>query len=126
MPTRPKLAAAEAGQVQHKTWDAFVSESLSKITPYMQILPPTADDPDPEPAEVPCPSGAQMVLLNAARSTGNDEAGFEAMFGEEMGQRLFLATQTLPFVVRAKILSDVMMHYGAQAMPGMPGQPDPE
>lgn len=126
MPARPKLATAEAGQVQYTTWDGYVSEVMANVEPFVQPVPPTEDDPNPAPVEVSCPTGAQMDALNAARASGNDELGLQALYGEELGHRLFVATRGTGFIVRAKLLSDVMMHYSMQAANGMPGRPNPE
>jgi hypothetical protein len=126
VPSAPKTAAKAAAKVHFATWDEFVTEATKGIEPYVQPVPPTADDPHPDPVEVPCPTGDQLVALGAAQTGGSDEAAFVAIFGEELAPRLLLATGSLPFTVRAQMIQKLMMHYGMQSVKGMPGVPDPE
>lgn len=128
MPSRPRTAAKAASQVGYSdvSWDQYVLEATASMEPFRQPLPPTDDDPEPKPAEVPCPTARQLRVLGDAQSSGSDEAAFVALFGEELAPRLLLATENLPFTVRAKMISALMMHYGLQAAPNMPGVPNPE
>jgi hypothetical protein len=126
VPSRPRTAAKAASQVEYKGWAQYVQEATASMEPFRQPLPPTDEDPEPEPAEIACPTPEQLTLMAAAQSTGSDEAAFVALFGEELAPRLLLATAGLPFVVRAKMIGDLMMHYGLQAAPNMPGVPNPE
>jgi hypothetical protein len=125
VPAKPKLASTAAASTHFQTWDEYMEEATQGLTPYLQPLPPTDDDPDPVPAEIPCPSSEQLSALTAAQESGSDEAAFVALFGEELAPRLLLATAGKPFVIRAKMISGLMMHYGMQAAPNA-GVPSPE
>jgi hypothetical protein len=75
MPTRPKLAAAEAGQVDFDTFDSIMEEAQRGVTPYRILLP--GDD---EPTEIPCPSGRQMKAFGVATRMLDDDAAALALF----------------------------------------------
>lgn len=118
-PRRPKLVTPDQTP-RYVTWDQYVEEATADIEPYVLPLPPDPANPDADPgtAEIPCPSGEQMQALASAQTTGDDAAAFVAIFGEELAPRLLTATAKLPFFVRAKMVGEVMMHYGQQAAPG--------
>ena len=112
-PRRPKLVDA----ANYPTWDQYVQEATGHIEPFVLPLPPPPDAPEgyvPEQVEVPCPTGGQMTALAMAQQAGDDNAAFVAIFGEDLAPRLLAATADLPFVVRAKLVQRVMMHYGTQ------------
>lgn len=126
MPTRPKLATAAASHVQFKAWDQWMEEALEGIEPYFQPMPPTEDDPEPKPLEVPCPTSDQLRALPTSQGEGSDEAAFVMLFGEEAAPRLLLATGGKAFVLRSKMIASILMHYNIQAIPNQPGVPSPE
>lgn len=107
-PRPPKLATAEAAQVEYVTWDQFVEEATAGITPFRMVLPD-----DDEPTEFPCPTGAQMEALGAAQESMDDAAAFQALFGPS-ADRLLELTVALPFTVRARLIQRIMTHYGLQ------------
>lgn len=109
MPTKPRLAAAEAATYEYQTWDAFIEESTKDLKPFGLVLP--GDD---EPTVFPCPTGAQMQALAVAQQNMDDEAAAVAVFGEH-AERIMDLTAGKPFVVRARLLGKVMEHYGLQA-----------
>jgi hypothetical protein len=108
MPTRPKLATAEAGQVDYDTFDSIMEEAQRGVTPYRILLPG-----DEEPTEIPCPSGRQMKAFGVATRMLDDDAAALALFGE-YGPRFIELTEDLPFYVRAQLLAKLMGHYGIQ------------
>ena len=116
-PAKSKLVTPQDAPT-YPVWDTYVAEATANITPYVQPLPPPANVPEgyvPEYIEVPCPDGDQMDAVSAAQRAGDDNAAFVAIFGPDVAARLLTATQSLPFIVRARILGDVMRHYGLQA-----------
>ena len=115
MPTKPRLATAQASELVYQTWDEFVEEATKDITPYGLVLP--GDD---RPTIFPCPTGAQMQAFGVAMNTMNDEAGAAAIFGEH-ADRIIDLTQGQPFVVRARLMAEIMKHYGIQAGGTQPG-----
>lgn len=115
-PRKPRLVKPDEAP-SYTNWNEYVQEATEGVTPFRLPLPPPDDAPDgyvPEVAEVPCPDGDQMLAFAAAQRTGNDTAGLIAIFGEDLGVRLLEATAHLPFFVRAKLIADVMKHYGQQ------------
>ena len=103
------------------TWNAYVAEATDDVEQYLQPLPPPENPPEdyqPEIATIPCPDGDAMEDLTDAQRRGDDNAAFVIVFGEEVAVRLLRATAKLPFTVRAKLLADVLRHYGLQAAGG--------
>lgn len=113
-PTRPTLVKPDDAPAT-PTWDAYVTEATANIVPFVQPLPPLEDGTDGGSVEVPCPTGDQIDALGVAQRSGSDEGAFVAIFGPDVAPRLLLATKGLPFFVRAKLVGDVMRHYGMQA-----------
>jgi hypothetical protein len=99
---------------KHDNWNQYVAEATASIVPFVMPLPPSDNPDDPDEVVVPCPDGDQLDALTSAQRGGDDAAAFVAIFGPDVAARLLLATAKLPFVLRAKMIADVMNHYGMQ------------
>ncbi len=105
-PRRPRVVTPD--EPKYDTWDAYMEEATAGLRPFTMPMP------DGSRVEVACPTGDQMEALGRAQQRGDDALAFHALFGEEIGNALLAATKDAPFLIRAKIVQDVMMHYGQQ------------
>ncbi len=107
MPTRPKLAVAEAGQLQFKSFDQYVEEANANKTPFALVIS------DEETITVECPLGNDIIALSEAQVAQDIVAMATAIFHEN-APRILQLTGTQRFTVLASIVNDVMLYYGVQ------------
>lgn len=120
-PTRSKKQAPEVEEFD--TFDEMMADATDDVAPFVMPVPrwdPETDErlPD-EKVTFPCPTGDQMEDWNIAARGGDDYAAYIALYGEDVAERLWRATGTLPFVKRATLMSKILVHYQLQAADGM-------
>ncbi len=107
MPTRPKLAAVEAGKIRFKTFDQYVEEAMDGKEPFQL---PVADG---DVITVQCPLGSDIIALAEAQIRQDVVAAATAIFKDD-APRILMLTGSQRFTVFARILNDVLTYYGMQ------------
>jgi hypothetical protein len=120
-PTRSKKQAPEVEEFD--SFDEMMADSVSDVEPLVLPVPQWDPETDERVADtkevIPCPTGDDMEDWNTAVRSGDDYAGYLALFPEEIAERYWRATSKRPFTDRATLMGKVLVHYQLQASNGL-------
>jgi len=121
-PTRARKQAPEVEEFD--TFDEMMADVTNDDDVPAFVMPVPRWDPETderlpdEKITFPCPTGQDMEDWNLAARNGDDYNAYVALYGEDVAERLWRATEDLPFVKRAALMSKILVHYQLQAADG--------